>query len=513
MAIDEEAGKQYYSALKNKANQAIAGIYNTRINPITFPAQGDFHWFYQNLDQVFNQGTFDYTSARVSPGDVPGTAQLSAAGGFPNAYGRVVTSLAFALSAADQGVLNKAQENASVQAQSVVSTYQGIFGQITDAQLAEARQALGQFAISNKVDYVIAYVMGLIWSGRQKDSKPALRWTEMQKVRNLRDLLPDMPPSGEPVLNTVSLYLNILGPTVSLQDLLNLGGWIRQRLIFNTSNPDQANGGMKTVDPNTGGVSEGYQVGYGISAAIASIQNDLESKRSFSLSMSVSQAEGSTVTVHVDGSAGFKVGELLKFSLGAEFAYDMTQVKGASSDLSVTMEYQGFTMVPMAPIAWQQATDQGWFFADPIAEAVRNFDQDVTGFRFVADPPYNMGSLEEGGDFGQLQNLLITKYPKITLHYRNANFQEFEQSFEESISGNLTLFGFIKLGGFSQGAYASSYERGSSNSEFTVTFEASEPVLTVPDLQKTTFVVGGSFDFPGVPTSQSRVAALLAQGV
>ena len=120
--VDTEAGEQYYANLKTRANAAIAGIYNTTITPITFPAQGDFNWFYQNLDQVFNQSTFDYISARVEPSpEVPGFAGLTAAGGFPNAYDRVVTSLAFILSSTDQATLNKAQENASVQAQDVTS--------------------------------------------------------------------------------------------------------------------------------------------------------------------------------------------------------------------------------------------------------------------------------------------------------------------------------------------------------------------------------------------------------
>lgn len=504
-AIDEKAGEEYYSNLQQRANAAIAGIYNTKITPITFPAQGDFPWFYQNVNQVFNQGTFDYISARVSPGDVEGTAQLTAAGGFPNSYDRVVESIAFTLSTADQATLNKAQENASVQAQSIISTYQGIFGEITQTDMDEAVNALGRYAVANKQDYVIAFVMGFIWSGRQAANKPALSWAQMQKARNLRELLPQMPPSGEPVLSEVTVYLNILGPTVSLQDLLNLGGWIRQQLIHNTTQPDEANGGMKTVDPNTGSVSDRYQVGYGISSSIASIQNDLESSRSFELSMSTSQAQGSSLKVSIDGGGGFSVGSLLKFSLGAQFSYDMTEVKGASQDTSVSVKYEGFTMVPTAPTAWQQATNVGWFYGDPIAEAQNNSGRDVTGFKFVSPPPFDMGPFATGGNFGQIQNLLISKYPTITIHFRQANFEEFQQSFQQEISGNLTLFGFIKLGSFNEGTYFSSFERGASNSEFTVTFQASEQVLSVPDLQKTAFVIGGSFDFPGADLDRSLV--------
>ena len=144
----EPGGAEYFSALQKKANEAIAAIYKTRITPIEFPAQGDFNWFWQNVNQVFNQGTFDLISARVSPGDVPDTAQLSPAGGFANAYIQVITALEYSLSSTESATLNKAITNASAQAQALISTYQGIFGQITDAQLKVAQEALGEFTVA-----------------------------------------------------------------------------------------------------------------------------------------------------------------------------------------------------------------------------------------------------------------------------------------------------------------------------------------------------------------------------
>jgi hypothetical protein len=490
---------EYYSALKKKADEAIGSIYKTRITPIQFPAQGDFNWFWQNANQVFNEATFNFGSARVSPGtEAPDTAQLSPAGGFPNAYVQVVTALQYSLSSAESATLNQAISNASAQAQAVVSTYQGIFGQITDAQMATAQAALGEFSVANKQDYVIGYILGYIWSGRRDEQKPALTYTEMSNARDLRALLPKMPASGVPVLADVTVYLNFIAPVNSLEDQLFLGGWIRNQLRTNTAAPTERNGGMKLVNPNTGAVTPGYQVGYGINAAISSIQNDLNSSRSFSMSMAVSSASGSSLQVSIDGGAGFSVGSLLRFSLGTQFDYNMTTFQGTSSDCTVEISYKGFTMVPNAAAAWQQATSTGWFFGDPIAEAVRNESRDVTGFKFTANPPYNMGPLASGGDFGMLTNLLISNYPTVKIHYRNANFNAFKQAWSETVTGNLSLFGFISLGRFSQGAYGSSYQQGSSNSEFTVEFGPSQQVLSVPDLQKTAFPIGGSFDFPGV---------------
>jgi hypothetical protein len=494
----EPGGAEYFSALKKKADAAIASIYKTKITPIEFPAQGDFNWFWQNVNQIFNQGTFDFTSGRVSPGETSDTAQLSPAGGFANAYIQIITALEYSLSSTESATLNKAITNASAQAQAVISTYQGIFGQITDAQLKVAQEALGEFAVANKQDYVIGYILGYIWSGRREEKKPALTYTEMANARDLRQLLPKMPSSGVPVLKDVTIYLNFIAPVSSLEDQLFLGGWIRNQLRANTAAPTERNGGMKLVNPNTGAVSPDYQVAYGINTAISQLQNDLNSDRSFSMSMAVSQASGSSLRVSVDGGAGFSVGSLLRFSLGAQFSYDMTTVQGTSTDCTVEIVYKGFTMAPVAAAAWQQATNVGWFFGDPISEAYKNQGKDVTGFKFVSTPPYNLGPLANGGDFGMLTNLLISNYPTVKIHYRNANFSSFKQAWNQSVSGNLTLFGFIRLGEFKEGASGSSYKEGASNSEFTVEFSPSKEVLSVPDLQKTAFPIGGSFDFPAV---------------
>ncbi|MCG8652563.1 MAG: hypothetical protein MI861_22170, partial [Pirellulales bacterium] len=107
----------------------------------------------------------------------------------------------------------------------------------------------------------------------------------------------------------------------------------------------------------------------------------------------------------------------------------------------------------------------------------------------------------DGGDFGMLQSLLISRYPVITIKYRNANFQKFKQAWSQTVSGNLKLFGFIKLGEFKEGAYGSSFSEGSSNSEFEVKFRASDQVLKVPSLQQSAYVIGGAFQFPGVGKS------------
>ena len=489
-ATNTTGGKQFYSALQKKAMDAVKNILKSELYPIQFPSQGDFFWNYLNANQIFNRGTFDYISANVSPGDVEGTAQLSAAGGFPNNYVQVLNAIEYSLGSKNQQKLAKAQGNATTQAGTIVTDYQNTFGTITDQDLKTA-------GVTTKQDYVISYVLGSQWSGKG-DQEP-LTYTEMANARNLKALLPKMPASGDQVVTDVTIYLNIMQPVNALSDALQNGAWILRSLKNNAQTPTDSNGGMETFNPQTGAVSSADQVGYGINYAIQSITNDLQNTgRTISIGMTTSQASGGNVSVSVEGQAGFSLGSWLKFSTSASASYDMSKVQGTSTNASVTIDYQGYSVVPVAPTAWQQATNVGWYFGDPIAQAVKNGTQDVDGFKFVTPSPYNMAAFKDGGNFGMLTNLLIANYPTISITYTKADFSSFKQSWDEKVSGNLTLFGFIKLGSFSQGAYGSSYKQGSDNSTFTVTFSASPEVTSVPQNQKTAYVIGGAIANPGV---------------
>ncbi|MCG8648752.1 MAG: hypothetical protein MI861_02905, partial [Pirellulales bacterium] len=380
----EQAGDQFYSQLAARANAAIGSVYNTTVTPIQFPSQGDFKWFYENDNQVFNEGTWNYLSARVSQGDVEGTARLTDAGGFPNAYVRVVNAIAYTLSKADQAKKNEIQLNAEIQAKALVGDYQGAYGEITAGDIDEAKE-VAPFT-RTKLDYIFNYVLGYLWSGRKTKQEAPLTYMEMSKARDLRALLPYMPPGGDSVLADAVSYLQAIQPILSMLSSEQLGSYIRRELQTNTENPDENNGGIQLVNPSTGGISDRYQVAYSINSDISTLKNDLDNEgRKFSISMDVSKASGNELNVSIDGTAGFSIGSWLKFTTQAGASYDMSRAEGTSMECSVSMEFEGYTMVPISAEPFQTTTRQGWYFGDPIAEAHHNADKDVTGFKFVVD--------------------------------------------------------------------------------------------------------------------------------
>ncbi|MEM7040717.1 MAG: hypothetical protein AAF570_27395, partial [Bacteroidota bacterium] len=387
-------------------------MFNTTLYPVQYPTggQGDFMWYYQNINQDFNQKTFDYISANVSPGELDDTIQISSSGGFPNNYDQVLNSIIYSLSSENQAELDAAQKEASTQQQTIIADYQSTYGEITDEQMEEA-------GVDTKIDYVVSYQMGYIWSCSEQNGEPPINWTEMAAARNLKDLLPCAPISADTVINDVAIYLNMMAPVNGLQDKVQNGDWTLQSLKTNTEYPSENNGGMKTFDPNTGAVSESYNVGYGISTSLASIQNDLENtSRTIQMTLETSEASGSEVNVSVEGSAGLSIGSWLTFSTSAGASYDMSSVEGTSKDAAVSITWEGYSIVPMAPTAWQQATNVGWYYDEVIRQATENGDQDVDGFKWVGDqPPFDMGNVADGGNFGLLTNLLISNYPTISI--------------------------------------------------------------------------------------------------
>ena len=205
-----------------------------------------------------------------------------------------------------------------------------------------------------------------------------------------------------------------------------------------TSYPTEANGGMLTVDPVTGAVSTGYQVGYGVTTPLTTINNGLQS-----------------------GQPVLKV-----------------QVP-AGDGVTATITYPGCQMVPLPPAAWQQATGTGWYDPDPLAQAYRNDQQDVTGYRFTSGPAYNLGPLDSGGDFGRLVSLLISNPPVTTFSATGTS------------AANLLTPSVIT--DFYDSLRLLNLNQPAGQRPLTLAVDGSIP--TVPLLQQTAYVIGASLDF------------------
>lgn len=101
-----------YAAVRDAVDAQTRLLYRTSVELVQYPAQGDFAWWYQNANQVFNAATYDYVSARVEPGDAPGLVALSPSGGFPQAYAALLAGLTWTVADADRGSPGSAEQAA-----------------------------------------------------------------------------------------------------------------------------------------------------------------------------------------------------------------------------------------------------------------------------------------------------------------------------------------------------------------------------------------------------------------
>lgn len=490
---------EYYKVLREQTQNALKGIITDIIYPVQFPSQGGFLYNWQDINNNFNRGTYDLINATVFPGNIAGAAALGSEGSFSRDYTQVLSGIEYSLNNQDMEKMNKVQGDAQAQQQTIVQNFQTTYGTITEKQLDDAKSVVGEWGGNNKYDYIISYVLGTQWSGAQEKKKTPLTYQQMSDARNLKDLLPNRPSSSDQVIKDVSIYLNMTSAVNALQTQMQNGSWTVAQTFRNTTTPTEVNGGMKTINPIDGGVDKNYRTGWKVNSPIASIQNDLNNEsRVIEFNIKTSAASGSNLQVSVNGSAGITVGSWLKFSLGTKFSYDMSTFEGTSRDAEITIQYKGYSIVPLAPLAWQQDINTGWYNNSIIRQAVDNQGKDVSGFKFASStpPPFDFNSLKNGGNFGWMNNVIVSNYPTITIKYKNADFKSFQKAWSTKTSGNLKLFGFISLGDFTQGASGSSYEKGSSNSEFTLTFGPSAEIISVPTLQKQAFVIAAAVTNP-----------------
>ncbi|WP_461629719.1 hypothetical protein [Labilibaculum euxinus] len=360
-----QVSESLYPILTDAINKGIASFYQEQITLIQYPSQGSLKWYYQNMNGIFNEGTFNYVSARVQPSeDSKYLASLSHAGGFPNAYSNLLKKI----------------------------------------------------------------------------------------------------------------YYNT-GETEQLSDSIPQGRWALYQLTENTCNPSNANGGMKTINPNTGTISESYQVAYTISNSIDQLRTELKNNRK-SIKIEIKINNPNPINVQIITYNETTTDSILYCLPDSITSLLLPFNAGTMENGILGMEYYGVTMFNILPKKWEFESNTGWYNGFPIADAVKNTNPKNKGYHFAVTPKYNLGLLKDGGDFGFITNLLICDSLVST-------FSDLEEPVLKENPNTLT---------------PSNLFRGNRTSNENVVINLREsifPKLSVPILEQTATVIGGTFCFPG----------------
>jgi hypothetical protein len=514
-ALDNTAVPNFYNALGATARAALGATINGTLIPIEGGSAGNFAYNYlsTNGNNQFNFWTFQYISALAQAGSYPGTASLnSGANAFTAGNQQLTNQILFALSPADQQALTNAMNATELQQLNVITTYEGQFGAITAADIADARLWLA--GGRTKLNYIVSFIVGGLWAG--KTSPPGLSWTKMRTAPRLTALLPEAPAGSASTIGAIVLYLNAMGPITSLADQQSLGSSLIEDVKVALLDPINTGAGMVTFNPTNAADTKNVAA-WSIGKTMQAIQNELNGSSKITMEITLTQVSESVYNVDITGGTRFQFGgPFLTFNAGASTSYDMTSIQGSGKKISINVTYNGYATVPVAPQALIPSSGSGptgatgWYFPRMIAEANANRQlgpNAPTGFNFINPPSVNLSAFPEGG-FNTLTTLLISNYPSISINYEEGDFKSFAEVFKAQASGGVRNYG-IPIGSTSMSTYSSKLQSEGTNQKFSVSF--APPATTgVGTSQQTAYMIGSVIGSPGalVPTTGLRAERL-----
>ncbi|MBU2896827.1 hypothetical protein [Vibrio hepatarius] len=409
----QQVSKEYYQYLLKQFSQVLPGDAEGSAAVLADPLHSRFPYWYLNENLIFNQYTYDYISARVMPGKVEGTVQLSDGNGFSHAYLQVMSAIDFSLSQQTKQQLAEQQKELETLASDLVDVYEYAFNTITPEKITQAHQTVEpyQVMIETKLDYVVQYVVGYQWSGLVAQDKPPLNFTQLADAKSLTQLLPDIPASGAGVLQKLSLYLHSYRLISAVGNGLQYNSGMLNALKNNVQFPTKATGGIRTFNPVDGSESDQFQPGYDIGVSLASITNALnDGNRTIRLTLRTGWKKGMSASKNSVGTIANKI--IFVDELGR--STDLNSLT-ESGQVMVDVVYQGYVYLPILRTSLSAGGQTGWYFSDPIWQAVNNQAQDETGYQFVYRPSFNLGCFNQGGNLATLTGVLIANAPQVTI--------------------------------------------------------------------------------------------------
>ncbi|MCP2029737.1 hypothetical protein L1276_004931 [Flavobacterium sp. HSC-32F16] len=433
----------YLFEWKAQLNKFFSQNDSAILYPLIDPNHSRIPYWFLNDNQAFNQGTYDFISSRVIPGPIKGSVKLSIANSFTNSYKQLMTSIRYQFNSSDKLQYEEQIQMQKVSVTRIVSKYEELFGVISQEDIEKANKSLAIFKLSvhNKLDYIFLYAMGYLWSGMNKENKPPLQFNQLVGEKNLEVLLPHIPASGALLLFDIIQYFDEYLFISTIDKSFRYNSNILSEVINNTRFPNKNNGGIVTFDL-IDGKNYSFSPSYEIGLSIAEIQNSLNDHDRV---IEINLTNLHEVSLE-DNEADENKSSIFKPTNGQ--SYLLTNL--LENMITIKIEYKGYVLIPVSPLSYlenkqenkvnhKQPNSWGWFYEDAINQSIKNLDHKRTGFCFVTVPPYNLGSLDEGGDFGRVSALLAANLPTVTIHYKKNNSFPLFNSNLLSVEGLLNL--------------------------------------------------------------------------
>jgi hypothetical protein len=278
---------------------------------------------------------------------------------FNSIYIDAFSKVGYSFSSTDKAKLNKAYHDATDQQVALLNAWKQTYGSFPEGDGQPIDKVIGKIATE--------------WAN------PATNLTAMAAAINLNELLNQTPASGQPIISVLASYLDAINSVIPLANASTMNQAYLKRALKAVQMPTADNGGLQTDDSV-------YHPIYKMATQLSDILNGLKAiNNAISLKMSVSRYSESEFKVSIAGGATINIPilDLFTLSVDAEASYFSDHIATSSSTTDIELTYTGVTLVNYGPVAYDLSNpNQYWYWTKPIKDAIKNGDNDVSGFKF-----------------------------------------------------------------------------------------------------------------------------------
>jgi len=252
--------------------------------------------------------------------------------------------------------------------------------------------------------------------------------------------------------------------------------------------PDEKNGGLKT--------DGGYVCGWENIKEPAQLLESLEGGNKISFTVSAGDFHEKNSTLTFNNKAKVIVPFNWFFNLSADHSdkYDLSKFTKNGAQLSLTVIYDGVTVVPANPTVLSADNKRGWYAGDILEEAAAKSGKDVTGYQLI-DSEFNPKTIfGANGKLRRMRTLIISQQPTVKLHFSKFDCSQLKKTFDEKTDVEFNIMDLVV--GHHENGYSVSecdYKEDSQTLDVTLTPQKLGSSGTAES--QTAFVLGGVEDY------------------
>lgn len=454
--------------ITTKANETLASVLGvSKLDNFQVGSLGNFPYLWKNANGRFSKKTYSWIRSSLKENECP--VQLD--GLFTNLYISAYNNLTYSLSTNDSEKLDKAMLNAKCQQVALIEEWENIYGKFAST-------------VQSPIDEIVTTVCTK-WSNKN----PTL--DELENTDDLKRILNTRPASSESILPLFSNWLGTMSER-SLYDKRTTGNGYIKKVLEAVKYASEKNGGLY-LDDNK------YYPSYTITPSVVNIQNALNSDQSkVELAINIRHSNLNEFDVNVNGQTHYtlKLLSFLKININGDANYFQEKISDNSEYMDISMTFSGVNLVNFGPEAFDIASNMNWYWKDPLNDALKNGDRDLTGYKFSPRPQIDFSYT---GPFAFLTGVAISNYPSIKIVIKTNNYNSIAKEINQSANFGLSFIG-IPLGVSSD--ESSYYKTATTNAiDKTVTITFAPPKNVITGGENLAWVLGVQTEYPCAKTS------------